>query len=188
MKTFKLYSLLLIFIVTSMSSCDFDDSEKIIPPHPDEELGLNFWKDHRFETMTIITGSVSVLAVIDIFEKQRYSGETKVPSVYAITQTIVTDFDSDGFPDIMILLTDRDMNSPIMKAFTNKNRGRLLEIPVPNLPQHVYDNYQGGDILTATESSINHSVNYIANGTPTTGVFNYHWNAEKKALELTERR
>ncbi len=188
MKTTLCYSLILLFGAFLLNSCNLNNSETIIPPHPDEELGLNFWKNHRFETMMVITGSTSVLSVIDIFDDERYGGNTKVPTVYRISQTIVTDFDGDGMPEIMVLLTDRDMNSPILKAFTNKNRGRLLEIPVPDLPQYVYDNYQGGDSLTATESSINHSVNYIANGTPTTGVFNYHWNTEKNALELTERR
>jgi len=184
-------TLLITLIVVMFSSCVGDGAENTetpVVPEQEELIGLNFWKNHQTECMTIVTGATSILSVVDKFDGERYRGSTPVPGVYTIAKSITTDLDGDDLPEIMVLLMDRDMNSPLLKCFTNKARGRLLEIPVPNLPMFIYENYQGGDELKLVESSINHSVNYMANGKPAKAVFVYSWDAEKEALTINEQR
>lgn len=202
---FKLLSRLFIAAITGSllfscadktsptSATPEDEHEDAIQVEIEEEVKRNpsrvQWNDHTIDVNFVLSGSTSLVVGLDRYGGNVSKGHQNVSSTLRVKQVEATDMDGDGLPEILVYLNNFDHSEPKLLAFkSDKEAQRLLPLTVPTIPDAVMSNYQQGDTLIPMESSIEYRINYVANGTPTTGSFRFVWDSESNDLKMVEGR
>lgn len=199
-----LYSISLALMLGFIASCSNEtvtnnetdnktDQNKATTEVPDAQTrkafpGRTSWKGHNIDVQQIFAGNKTIISAIDRFKRNSARGLLESSPAYTLHQAAATDMNGDEYPEILVLMTEVEGNSPILYAFSHDQKERLDPVKVQDLPDKVYENYQGGDTLFVKESSIDYRVNYIVNGSPISVTFNYSLDPDSGEMRYTEQR
>lgn len=145
------------------------------------------WGKHTLDVTKIVTGSTSLLAIMDRSGKDILKAEHAVAPTAELKQLAALDSNADGQPLFFLLIEDQDATDDLVayEAIGDK----LERTYVPALPDQLESQRLPGDSIYAGENVLYRVIQLDnGSGTPFTATVLYEADPESGELMLREQR